>query len=101
MWDAIQWAASALGIAGAVTNSIGGRLLRITWPIWLLSNVLGICALWHMGAHGFLAQQSFYLFTTLLGGFRQFFPVRWSNLLAGLGDAAKVARRGILSAWRT
>ncbi|SEI14697.1 hypothetical protein SAMN05192544_102591 [Paraburkholderia hospita] len=78
MWDQIQWCASVLGMLGAITNSVGGRLLRLTWPIWLMSNVLGIAALWHLHAHGFLAQQSFYLGTTLIGGFRQFLPKQWS-----------------------
>lgn len=77
VWNDVQWMASSLGIAGAVTNSLGGRLLRLTWPVWLLSNVLAIAVLWRLGAHGFLAQQSFYCLTTLVGGFREFFPRHW------------------------
>lgn len=80
VWNDVQWMASALGIAGAVTNSLGGRLLRLTWPVWLLSNVLAIAALWRLGAHGFLAQQSFYCVTTLVGGFREFWPRQWATV---------------------
>ena len=95
VWDQVQWYASALGILGAITNSIGGRLLHLTWPVWLLSNVLGIAALWHLNAHGFLVQQSFYLGTTLLGGFRQFFPRQWSALTKSIGEAWRC-----LASWR-
>ena len=34
MWDQVQWCASLLGILGAITNSLGGRLMRLTWPVW-------------------------------------------------------------------
>lgn len=95
MWDQVQWCASVLGILGAITNSVGGRLLRLTWPVWLLSNVLGMAALWHLNAHGFLAQQSFYLVTTLIGGFRQFFPRQWGALTTSAGE---VGRR--IAGWR-
>jgi hypothetical protein len=90
MWEAVEWIASALGIAGAITNSVGGSFLRLTWPIWLASNVLGICVLRHMGAHGFLVQQTFYLSTTLVGGFRQFFPRAWDRTLR---TASRLTRR--------
>ncbi len=89
MWDQVQWCSSMLGIFGAITNSVGGRLLRLTWPVWLLSNVLGIAALWHLDARGFLAQQSFYLGTTLIGGFRQFFPRQWGALTKSLAEAGR------------
>ena len=81
MWEALQWTATALGITGAITNSIGGRLLRLTWPVWLVSNITGILVLRHLGAHGLLVQQGFYLSTTLIGGFRHFFPNAWLCLL--------------------
>lgn len=80
MWDALEWISSGLGIAGAATNSVGGRLLRLTWPLWLASNLLGFAVLTHMHAHGFLAQQIAYTATTLIGGFRAFFPRRWQRI---------------------
>jgi hypothetical protein len=80
MWETVQWAATALGIAGAMTNSVGGRFLRLTWPIWLASNLLGILALRRLGAHGLLVQQAFYCGTTIIGGVREFLPAAWARI---------------------
>jgi hypothetical protein len=90
VWNDVQWTASALGIVGALTNSLGGRLLRLTWPIWLCSNLLAIAALWRMNAYGFLAQQTFYLLTSLLGGFREFCPRQWRSFYGAI-DALRLA----------
>ncbi|CAB3806425.1 hypothetical protein [Pararobbsia alpina] len=85
MWEELQWFATVLGIAGAITNSVGGKLLRLTWPIWLAFSIVGIMVLRHLGAHGLLVQQGFYLTTTLIGGFRHFFPNAWRRLLGREG----------------
>jgi len=89
MWQEAEWIASTTGIAGAVTNSLGGRLLRMTWPLWLVSNVLGIVVLWRLHAYGLLTQQLFYLATTLIGGFRAFWPEQWDRMCAGLANRRK------------
>jgi hypothetical protein len=99
MYDYFQWVACGLGMLGAVTNSVGGRLSRATWPFWLASNVLCLCALAHLGARGLVVQQVFYTFTTIVGGIRAFFPSAWSRFIrrcevTGAGMAIAVRRAG-------
>ena len=89
MWQEAEWIAATTGIAGALTNSLGGRLLRITWPLWLISNVLGIIVLLRLHAFGLLTQQLFYLATTIIGGFRAFWPERWERMCAALTNRLK------------
>ena len=84
MWDHLQWAATVFGIAGAITNSVGGGLMRFTWPIWLVSNLACIAVLQHLGAHGLIVQQVFYLATTLVGGLRHYFPNTWRRCINGV-----------------
>jgi len=85
LWETIQWMASVFGMLGAIANCLGGRFARWTWPVWLFSNVLGIAALAHLNAFGFLAKELFFTGTSLVGGIRVFMPVQWSSFCAFLG----------------
>ncbi|WP_199030764.1 hypothetical protein [Ralstonia sp. ASV6] len=93
MWTEVEWIASTLGIAGAVTNSVGGRLLRMTWPLWFLSNVLDIVVLWRLQAYGLMTQQMCYLATTLVGGFRAFWPEQWCRVCTTISERTRTAIR--------
>lgn len=80
MFDLFQWGACLLGMAGALTNSLGGRIGRATWPLWLVSNLLGLAVLVKLGAHGLVVQQIVYTVTTIMGGIRAFRPDVWTKL---------------------
>ncbi|CAE6793192.1 hypothetical protein R70006_04945 [Paraburkholderia domus] len=79
MSEELQWVACVLGMTGALTNCLGGRVSRLTWPLWLASNIFGLAVLTRLHAHGLVAQQIFYTCTTILGGVRAYCPAAWGR----------------------
>lgn len=75
-FTAFEYIGSALGMIGAAANSCGARWARVTWPMWLLSNFLLIACTGVRHEWGICAMQGFYLFTTLNGLRRTFWPAR-------------------------
>lgn len=73
-WTLIEYLGSALGMIGAVTNSFGDRLARVTWPIWLASNLFLVIYTGIRHEWGLFTMQSFYLVTTANGIRRVFLP---------------------------
>jgi len=75
-FTAIEYLGSALGMIGAAANSCGSRWARLTWPTWLASNCLLIAYTGIRQEWGICAMQASYLFTTLNGLRRTFWPAR-------------------------
>ncbi|MBN3760910.1 hypothetical protein [Burkholderia sp. Ac-20365] len=67
IWTLIEYAGSALGMLGALSNSFGERFGRMTFSVWVVSNVLLVAYTSFRAEWGLAAMQSFYLLTSLIG----------------------------------
>ncbi len=52
---------------GSATNSFGPRMAKVTWPVWLVSNILLVSYTGYRGEWGLLLMNAFNLATSLNG----------------------------------